>query len=318
MTARQFFTVLKARKLVVLIVPLVALAAAAGASALLPAVWTATTSVLVDSSAPETITGNAPPAQAHPGVIATQVEIVRSRNVALKVVDRLKLHESAAAQREWRQATEGRGSLKAWLADRLIRNLEVSPARKSSVIAISFSGRDAQFAASAADAFAQSYAETNLELKLASARLAAQWFAERTRALGQAAPERQQDEAGALRDADARRTADAMAAGQVQAGLESPAMRTNVIVLSQAVEPVYPSFPNWTLNLAVALGIGALLGVGIALVMESLDQRVRSEGDVSETLEVPLLATVPHARSPRRVQQTRLVDQRQGRAAGGR
>lgn len=341
MTIRQFLTVLKARKLVVLIVPLVAGVAAVAASALLPARWTATTSVLVDSSAPEAIIGNAPPAQAQPGVIATQVEIVRSRNVALKVVEKLKLHESAAAQREWRQATEGRGSLKAWLADQLLGRLAVSPTRESSVIAISFSGSDAQFAASAANAFAQSYVETNLELKLESARLAARWINERARALDEAAqnpsakladqrtqpagsirdpsaPERERDDVGAqLRDADARRALEAASARYAQPSLESLATRTNVIVLSPAVEPVEPSFPNWPLNVAVALGIGALLGTAAALVMESLDQRVRSEGDVSATLEVPLLATLPHARSPRRVQ-TRLVDQRPARAEGGR
>jgi len=289
MTFRQFLTVLKARKLVVLVVPIVAAVAAAGASALLPTRWTASTTVLVDTSSPASFTGNPPPAQADPGPIATQVEIIRSRNVALKVVDKLKLHDSAEAQREWRQATEGRGSLKAWLADRLLGNLAVSPARESSVIGIDFSASDAQFAASAANAFARSYVETNLELKLESARLAAQWQAERARALSQDA----------------------------QPSLEGPATRTNVIVLSPAVEPVKPSFPNWPLNIAVAVCVGALLGVGTALVMESLDQRVRSEGDVSDTLEVPLLATLPHARSPRRVQ-TRLVDQRPAPAGGGR
>ncbi|MCC6610030.1 MAG: hypothetical protein IT515_10215 [Burkholderiales bacterium] len=340
MTIRQFLTVLKARKLVVLTVPLVACVAAAAASALVPARWTATASVLVDASAPEALTGNSPSAQAQAGAIATQVEIVRSRNVALKVVDKLRLNESAAAQREWREATEGRGSLKAWLADRLLGRLAVSPMHDSSVLAISFAGPDPQFAASAANAFAQSYVETNLELKLESARLAARWGNERARALGAAAPgpagrlaagerpqpagaipepsttDRERDGTGVEpRDAGAQRTPDVAPARYAQPNLESLATRTSVIVLSPAVEPVEPSFPNWPLNVAVALGIGALLGVGAALVMESLDQRVRSAGDVSETLEVPLLATLPHARSPRRVQ-TRLVGERPARAEG--
>jgi len=326
MTARQLFTALKARKLVVLIVPLVAAAIAAGASALLPTRWTATASVLVDSSAPQSAAGSPTQGQAHPGIIATQVEIVRSRNVALRVVEALKLHESADAQREWRDATEGRGSLKAWLADRLLGRLDVSPVHESSVIGIGYSGVDPRFAASAANAFAQSYVETNRELKVESVRLAAQWLQDRARALGPAprsasgeitdrqipAEDSLRESSTAGRDADAQRTLDT---AHLQASLESPAARTSVIVLSPAVEPVRPSFPNWTLNIAVALGLGALVGVGIALAMESVDQRVRSEADVSGTLEVPLLATLPYARSPRRVQ-TRIVDQRPRRAVG--
>src|SRR3989304_4954789 len=115
MTFSQFLTILKARKGIVLLVLLVTVGTTVAVSWLLPARWTATTAVLVDSKGPDPITGLLLPAQMLPGYMATQVDIIQSRNVALKVVEKLKLHESQVAQEEWRADTQGRGSLKVWL-----------------------------------------------------------------------------------------------------------------------------------------------------------------------------------------------------------
>ncbi|MCL4798579.1 MAG: hypothetical protein KJ025_03275 [Burkholderiales bacterium] len=272
MTLNQFKTVLKARKWVVLTTLAIALGAAVALSWLLPARWTATAAVLVDSKSPDPASGMLVPSQTLPGAMATQVEIIRSRKVALKVVEALRLDQSQAAQQQWRAETQGRGSLKVWLADRLVGRLDAAPARDSSVIRISYAGDDPQLAAAAANAFASAYSAANLELKDELARQSVPGPAERTQADG--------------------------AAPRAPPG-ESLAAQTNIAVLSPAVEPIEPSFPKWPLNIALALGLGALLGVCIALVMEALDRRLRSEADVAGALGVPLLATLPHARFPR-------------------
>lgn len=119
MTLNQFKTVLKARKWVVLTTLAIALGAAVALSWLLPARWTATAAVLVDSKSPDPASGMLVPSQTLPGAMATQVEIIRSRKVALKVVEALRLDQSQAAQQQWRAETQGAarsrsGSPTAW------------------------------------------------------------------------------------------------------------------------------------------------------------------------------------------------------------
>jgi len=265
MSLNQLFTILKARRWIVLSTLAVAVVAAVMVSALLPARWMASASVLLEWKGADPSSGMLVSGQTRPEHLATQVEIIQSRNVALKVVEALKLQDSQRLQKQWRDATQGRGSLKVWIADRLLANLEAEPVRASSVVSINYAGTDPASAAAIANAFAEAYAYTNVELQQESARRAGG---------GNAAPE---------------------------APPALPAMQPSAAILSPAVEPVSPSFPNWALNLALAVVLGALLGLVIALIMEALDKRVRTEADVTDTLEVPLLAVLPHARRPRAV-----------------
>lgn len=264
MSLNQFITVLKARRWIVLSTLLVAVVVAVAVSALLPDRWTASASVLLEWKGPDPASGMLTLGQTRPEHLATQVEIIRSRNVALKVVETLKLHESQRLQKEWRDATQGRGSLKVWIAERLLAKLDAEPVRESSVVNILYSGTDPASAAAIANAFAEAYASTNVDLQLAGARRAA-------------GP-----------------SASATPASLV-------AMQPSAAILSPAVEAVRPSFPNWPLNLALAVVLGTVVGLFIALIMESLDKRVRTEADVIDALEVPLLAVLPHARRPRAV-----------------
>jgi len=264
MTLNQFFTILRARRWVMLYVLAVAVVATVAVSALLPTRWMASASVLLEWKGADPASGMLVSGQTFPEHLATQVEIIRSRNVALKVVEALKLQENQRLQKEWRDATQGRGSLKVWIADRLVANLDPQPVRASSVVSINYSGADAVSSATIANAFAEAYAYTNVELQQESAR----------RVGGGTTPD----------------TPPAL-----------PAMQPSAAILSPAVEPVRPAFPNWPLNLALAVVLGAILGLVIALIMEAVDKRVRTEADVTDTLEVPLLAVLPHARRPRAV-----------------
>jgi len=264
MSLSQLLPILKARRWVVLSTLAVAVVAAVAASALLPARWTASASVLLEWKGPDPATGALISGQTRPEHLATQVEIIQSRNVAMKVVEALKLQDSQRLQTEWRDATQGRGSLKVWIAERLLARLRAEPVRESSVVSINYSGTDAASVAAVANAFAEAYASTNVELQREGVR----------RSAGASAP----NVPGSL-----------------------PAMQPSAAILSPAVEPVRPSFPDWPLNLALGVLVGVLLGLFIALMMEALDKRVRTEADVTDTLEVPLLAVLPHARRPRAV-----------------
>jgi uncharacterized protein involved in exopolysaccharide biosynthesis len=78
--------------------------------------------------------------------MATQIDIITSKNVALRVVDRLKLATNPGRGRAvQRSATDGRGNnMRDWLADLLLKQARHRALARSSVVDISFKGADPQ------------------------------------------------------------------------------------------------------------------------------------------------------------------------------
>lgn len=70
----------------------------------------------------------------------------------------------------------------------------------------------------------------------------------------------------------------------------------NVNVLAEAKLAANPSpvSPNLTLNVAIALVLGAMVGVGLAFLLEFLDTSVKTEEDVENKLELPVLGVISH------------------------
>ncbi|WP_318617968.1 YveK family protein [Sporosarcina sp. YIM B06819] len=68
----------------------------------------------------------------------------------------------------------------------------------------------------------------------------------------------------------------------------------NVNILSPAVhvEDPSPIKPDPMLNMAIAAVIGLMLGVGIAFLLEYLDTTIKTEQDIEELLELPILGLV--------------------------
>jgi chain length determinant protein EpsF len=183
MSFTQFLLILKARWLVATLTLVVTVATTVAVSLMLPKSYTASVTVVVDPKSKDPITGAMLPTQLLPGYLATQVDIINSRNVALRVVDALKLTEIRSVREDFQQQTEGRGDIRYWMADLLLKKLEVKPSRESSVIEISFSGTDPKFAAIVANAFAQSYVRTNLDLRVEPARQTNAWYEEQIKQL---------------------------------------------------------------------------------------------------------------------------------------
>lgn len=183
MNFTQFLLILKARSRIILITFGLTVLTTLVVSLLLPKSYSATTSLVLNYKGMDPVTGLVLPAQLMPGYMATQIDIITSRNVAIKVVDQLKFVESAAAQEQFNEATKGRGDIRAWFADLLLKKLDVKPSRESSVIEISFSGADPEFAAAVANAFANAYLQTNIQLKVEPAQKAANFLGEQTKVL---------------------------------------------------------------------------------------------------------------------------------------
>ena len=87
----------------------------------------------------------------------------------------------------------------------------------------------------------------------------------------------------------AQRAYDTAMQRYVVTKVESGANRTNVSVLDSAVEPAMPAKPKITLNIALSVVMGTMLGLAVVFFMEQFDRRVRSLDDLASA-EVPLLA----------------------------
>ena len=183
MTFPQLLRICVARRWIVLLSWLVICATTTAVTLMLPKSYSATATIMADFRTSDPVMGLGVAAQLIPGFMATQAEIIRSDNVASKVVGSLGLDDSPAVKRQYLEETRGRGSLVHWLADRLLKGLTVRPSRESTVIAISYMGNDGKAAARVANAFAEEYIKTNLELRIDPARQSATWFQERARAL---------------------------------------------------------------------------------------------------------------------------------------
>jgi len=452
MSFQQFLLILKARRWAVLSILLLTVATTVAVSLILPKQYSASTEVVIDVRSPDPIAGIVLPGLITPGYMATQVDIVQSDRVAGRVVKLLRLDQNPGVQQEWRDATEGGGTIQSWLIELLKKKLEVKPSRESNVISIGFTGTDPRFAAAVANAFAQAYLETTLELKVEPARQYAAWFGERSTTLrgglekaqarlsqyqrehgivaaderldvenarlaelssqlvvvqaqatetasrqrqakggtenlpevlqnplvqgmkadvarqeaklnelagqlGKNHPQYQrtadelqtlhkkldaemkqvasgigtsnrinQQREGELRSAlaaqkakvmsiknqrdelavlqreveNAQRAYDAVAQRLTQTSLESQTQQTNVVVLTPAVEPIEPSSPKLLLNSLLAVFLGTLLGVGCALLLETLSRRVRSAEDLAQALGLPVLGVLEPTRAARR------------------
>lgn len=68
----------------------------------------------------------------------------------------------------------------------------------------------------------------------------------------------------------------------------------NVNILSPAMhsENPAPVSPNKTLNMAIAAVLGLMVGVGIAFLLEYLDTTVKTEKDIEDLLDLPVIGLV--------------------------
>ena len=181
MGSQQLFLVLRARWRfaarvfagVVILVVLVTL--------ILPKQYVATASVVVQAKTDPLSTSAYPAAQLLPSDIATQVDIIESHRVAQRAVKTLKLDESPEYKEKWQR--EGKGDLVGWIADGLQKKITVVPSKESDVIGISAKWHDAKFAAALANAWSEAYIDTNIDLKVDSAKQYAAWFNEQSRSL---------------------------------------------------------------------------------------------------------------------------------------
>ena len=177
----QFFAILRARYKMAVGVFLGIVVLALVLSLVWPKSYTATASVVIDSTKPDPLAAVLYPGGVNPSLIATQIDVIQSDRVAFKVVRNLKLTENPQIREQWESATKGEGSIEQWLGTVFQKAMDVKPSRESNVVNITYKAADPKFAAALANAFVQAYLETNIEMRVEPARLYSSFFDQRAK-----------------------------------------------------------------------------------------------------------------------------------------
>jgi chain length determinant protein EpsF len=185
MTISQFLRILNARKRMVLLVLLLVFGADVTVTLLMPKKYSPIATVISDPRLPDPVFGFMVPTNYGGGETntATQVDIITSDRVGLRVVRLLGLENDPDALAQWREDGEGKGTVEQYIAGLLEKRVDVKPSRESDVISIQYTSQDPVFAAKVVNAFAKAYVDVCLELRTDPARVSSGFFEARTRQL---------------------------------------------------------------------------------------------------------------------------------------
>lgn len=176
MSFYQFYLTIKARAKLVILTALAVFGVVLVVSLILPKNYTATTSMVVNYKGVDPVSGLSMQAQLMPGFMTTQMEIITSHAVALKVVKNLHLSEVPVIQKQFKEEKHENSTLEDWLANLLVKGLKVKPSKESSIIEISYTGSDPRFSSTIANAFAEAYQEISLRLKVEPSKKASEYL----------------------------------------------------------------------------------------------------------------------------------------------
>jgi len=140
----------------------------------------------------------------------------------------------------------------------------------------------------------------------------------------EAAPRREQEVLGLMRDyqklsenysALLSKKLDAEMAARLERQQKGQQFR----VLDPAYLPEQPSFPNRGMFALAGLGIGILLGVGLAITVDALDPTIKDAESVRSAFSFPVLAVIPYVKPRDQARLAKLpLDAPAGTVVGGR
>jgi succinoglycan biosynthesis transport protein ExoP len=185
MNLYQFLSALRARAGLFAFLLLTTVAVATAVSYILPKIYTATVSLLLDAQEQQSLSTALRPlvsSQERAAYLQTQLDIITSEKVARKVVDDLKLAQRPVPANVLEDVAKHGGSIEDKLVENLLQELKVDTSQ-SSVIRLSFSSRDPRDSAEISNALAKAYIDTMLELRVEPAQKAAAWFDEQLKSL---------------------------------------------------------------------------------------------------------------------------------------
>ena len=181
MTFGQFLAIFRARWMLALGIIFTTVLAALVVSLLTPKKYTASAAIVIDLRSQDQFTANTVGAVGAPSYIATQVDILRSRAVAMDVAKTLKLADNPEIRARWLKATKGTGDIEAWAANSLSLSLVAKPSRESNVVSVAYTAATPDAAARIANMFVDAYMKSVLGLRTAPAQEYSELFDEQSK-----------------------------------------------------------------------------------------------------------------------------------------
>lgn len=178
----RFFFIVLARYKLILLTLVVTIATTLIVSLNLPKSYKSSATLLLTYKGVDPVTGSVIPAHLNPSFMATQIDVIKSSRTAIMVIDQLRLDQSDAVRKQ-HEDSNSELSLRDWLANFLLRNVDVETSRDSSVIGIGYKGPDPMFAAAMANAFANAYQEISIRLTVEPSQKAATYFTDQLNVL---------------------------------------------------------------------------------------------------------------------------------------
>jgi len=164
----QIGAMLAARKGLIASVALVTIGAAIAAGILLPKTYTATAEVYIEYRGSDPILGRQFSAMQDESYMATQVDIIKSDDVARYVIDTTRVMDMPAVRQD--VASKGEAVVRGGLMRAVGSDLQVTPKRNSRVLDLQFSSKDPVFARDALNAVIKGYMEVNNKIHATPAK----------------------------------------------------------------------------------------------------------------------------------------------------
>jgi polysaccharide biosynthesis transport protein len=76
-----------------------------------------------------------------------------------------------------------------------------------------------------------------------------------------------------------------------------PVVSGDVQLVQRATPPSTPVSPQPRRDAVIGVGLGLVLGIGLALIFEMLDRRLRDPGEVGELLDLSIVGTIPNSQA---------------------
>jgi Mrp family chromosome partitioning ATPase/capsular polysaccharide biosynthesis protein len=283
-------------------------------------VYTATTLVVIDTRKLEIFeTGDVAAEEVVTNAqVETELEILRSRQIAAAVVDILDLTQNPTfmqsggglvsatvgqirrtvsrllrtpASREAGPASDNPREDRAIAI--LTKNMEIDRVGLSYAITIAYASADPQQAARIANGIAEAYLQDQRNRQVDEARRLAEWLSARIKELRaqSLSPGLSAEEKSAL-----RLTHDSFVQRHTEAIQQQSLPAAQARVVTKAVAPKLPTWPNSLLVMGAAIVLGGAFGVAAAVTRDLLDSKIRSRQQLASAIQAPFLGFLPRFR----------------------
>jgi len=306
MELRNRARALRRRLWLLLLLPAVVTIAAVGLSLSLPFVYQADAGVLVRPAQPISSLDQSSGAITADQVARTYAQLLTQRALLQRVIDDLHLRTNP---------------------DQLRQSIRVTPQANTTLLTVTVFDRDPGRARDVANKLVEDFLAQAQDLQRAqvdryAANVAGQIQTLETQIQNEQARIDQLQAAarplGAGEEAEAVRlqqqiTADraryyTMTQGESDIEVNLARSSDNVTVVSPAIRPSQPVSPKPLLNAGLALAAGLVVAVGLALLLDHLDQSIKTDEDLIERTGLVPLSHVPLAEQPRRFRRGAAAD----------